>query len=56
MFSFCDSPERGRNAARKRMNNMCTEITGQMDVYGTAGQGSKLKLLIPFCLMFMPFC
>ncbi|GLI74293.1 hypothetical protein PoHVEF18_002530 [Penicillium ochrochloron] len=40
LFGFSDSPERGRNAARKRMNNMCSEITDQMDVYGTAGQGS----------------
>jgi hypothetical protein len=55
LFGFSDSPERGRNAARKRMNNMCSEITDQMDVYGTAGQGSKSKPLSPFHFMVMFF-
>jgi hypothetical protein len=55
LFGFCDSSERGKNAARNRMNNMCSEITDQMDVYGTAGQGSKVKPLRPFCFMFMFF-
>lgn len=43
LFCFNGWAERGRKATRSRMNNMCSGITDRMDVYGTAGEGSKFK-------------
>jgi hypothetical protein len=55
-FISIEWSERGRNATRNRMNNMCSEITDQMDVYGTAGQGSKLNPPEPLSLHVYVLC